>query len=191
MNGIVQPSPVVARPHPLTYLISILDAVNASAKLLVGLLLGIATLAVAYQISVRFVLDHLGLNLSAPWTEEIARYALIWAIFLGAAVVSRSAGLIAVEMLPQTLPSPYGKLVKMLSIVITIGFFCTLAWVGMEFAADGSIETSPVLRLPMSAVYAATPVGSVLTVINLLVLLLEGVFLGRDLIESDPELVAD
>jgi TRAP-type C4-dicarboxylate transport system permease small subunit len=191
MNGIVQPSPVVARPHPLTYLISILDAVNASAKLLVGLLLGIATLAVAYQISVRFVLDHLGLNLSAPWTEEIARYALIWAIFLGAAVVSRSAGLIAVEMLPQTLPSPYGKLVKMLSIGITIGFFCILAWVGMEFAADGSIETSPVMRLPMSTIYAAMPVGSVLTVINLLVLLLEGVFLGRDLIESDPELVAD
>lgn len=172
--------------------ISALDGVNAIGKIVCGLLLAVATLSVTWQILVRFVLDTLGMNISAPWTEEIARYSFIWAVFIGVGVISRHAGLIAVEMLPQMLPSPYGKLVKLLAIGTTMAFFIVAGQVGYHFALDGMIETSPVLRLQMVWVYSALPVGAALTVLNLLALALEGLLLGRDVVEaSDPDFVAE
>ncbi len=177
-----------AAPRLVVAIITWLDGINSLAKLAAGLLLGIATVSVAYQIFVRFIIDRIGFNISAPWTEEVARYALIWAIFVGVGVISRSAGLIAVEMLPQTLPRLLGKIVKMISIIITIAFFTALVWIGGSFVAESAIETSPVMRIPMSWVYAAMPVGATLAVVNLTVLLIEGLFFGRDVVQSDPEL---
>lgn len=190
MGSVAKPSPLAGSGF-IAAAIGALDKINALARVVAGLLLGIATVAVAYQITIRFIIDRIGFNISAPWTEEVARYALMWAIFIGVGVISRSASLIAVEMLPQALPKPFGKYVKIFSIVATMIFFGILIWVGWSFTIESAIETSPVMRIPMSWVYAGLPVGATLTVVNLMVLLIEGLFLGRDLIESDPELAAD
>ncbi|MEW9838312.1 TRAP transporter small permease [Mesorhizobium marinum] len=167
--------------------LGLLDRVNVAAGYAVGALLGLATISVTYQILIRFVLDHFGVNIAAPWTEEVARYALIWVVFVGAGVVCRYSGLIAVDIVPHALPSPYGRYVKIAAILVTIAFFGVLAWMGVEFAATGSIETSPVMRIPMTVVYLAVPVGSALAVVNLSALLLEGLFGGRDIVETGSE----
>jgi len=171
--------------------IAALDGLNRAAKILVGLLLAVATVSVAWQILVRMALDALGINIAAPWTEEIARYAMIWAVFIGVGVISRHAGLIAVEMLPQFLPAPAGKAVKLLAIVATTTFFVFLAWIGGHFALDGLIETSPVLRLPMAAIYAALPTGATLSALNLIALTLEALLFDRNVIASDLDATAD
>lgn len=183
---------VTARPwSPVGRAIAAVDSFNAAAKIICGLLLAVATLAVSCQVLVRFVLDVIGMNISAPWTEEIARYSFIWAIFIGVGVISRAAGLIAVEMLPQLLPAPFGNFVKLGAIAVTIAFFVILFYVGFHFALDGSFETSPVLRIKMSYVYSALPFGALLAVVNLSILFVEGAFYSKDLLESDPELVVD
>lgn len=172
---------------PVARWIELLDRVNLVARYGVGMLLGVATISVTYQILIRFVLDYFGVNIAAPWTEEVARYALIWVVFIGVGIVCRYSGLIAVDILPHALPSPYGGYIKIFAILATIVFFGVLAWVGVEFAATGSIETSPVMRIPMSFVYLSIPVGSLLAVVNLASLLLENIFLGRDIIQTDAE----
>lgn len=181
----------IGPPYLVGQAISAVDRFNAAAKILCGLLLAVATLSVFFQVLVRFVLDVAGLNLSAAWTEEVARYSFIWAVFIGVGVISRVAGLIAVEMLPQLLPPPFGKFVKLGAIAVTIAFFVVLLYVGTHFAIDGSFETSPVLRLKMSYIYAALPVGALLAIVNLSILFIEGVFYSRDILGSDPELVVD
>lgn len=167
--------------------LKLLDSVNLVARCGVGAFLGIATISVTYQILIRFVLDYFGVNIAAPWTEEVARYALIWVVFVGAGVICRHSGLIAVDIVPHVLPSPYGRYLKGASILVTICFFGILAWIGMQFAATGAIETSPVMRIPMSFVYFAVPAGSLLAVVNLASLLLESIFLGRDIIQTDAD----
>lgn len=180
------------RPSSLLgHAINAVDRFNAAAKILCGLLLAVATLSVFFQVLVRFVLDVAGLNVSAAWTEEVARYSFIWAVFIGVGVISRVAGLIAVEMLPQLLPAPFGKYVKLGAIAVTIAFFVLLLYVGSHFAIDGSFETSPVLRLKMSYIYAALPVGAFLAIVNLTILFIEGAFYSKDLLETDPELAVD
>src|SRR5512143_4336296 len=43
------------------------------------------------------------LNDSLAWTEEIARYALMWVVFIGGAMVTRRNSHIAVELLSNVM----------------------------------------------------------------------------------------
>jgi len=172
-------------------MITALDRLNHAANAIVGLLLLIATLSVAWQILVRMALDALGINVSAPWTEEIARYAMIWAVFIGVGIISRHAALIAVEILPHLLPPTQGKTIKLLAVGIAAAFFMSLMWIGGHFALDGMIETSPVLRFPMAFIYAALPIGAGLTTLNLLAFALEILLFDRDVISSDIDMSID
>src|SRR5262245_24684741 len=49
------------------------------------------------------------LNDSLAWTEEIARYGLMWVAFIGGAVVVRKNSHIAVELLANILPAGSGR----------------------------------------------------------------------------------
>ena len=71
--------------------VTFIDKLNALVTAIVAALLCVVSLAVMTQVMVRFVLTALNVNISAPWTEELARYTLIWMVFLGAAVGVRHA----------------------------------------------------------------------------------------------------
>lgn len=142
-------------------------SLNRAVAAIVGLLLGLAATAVFLQIVVRFALPPLGIVLSAPWTEESARFLMTWAVFLGSAVLCRRAGLIAVTSLPSALPPTFGRLLLIASSVCTAVFFGVLVVVGSKWALDSLSESATVLRIPMAVVYASMPIGSVLAIFNL------------------------
>lgn len=175
----------------LESVISKLDYLNIIAKYFCGALLFISTFCIAFQIVVRFLLDKFGLNFSAPWTEEVARYVFVWVVFIGTGVISRHAGLIAVEMVPQYLTPPYGKYIKLIGIIITVIFFAVLIRIGFHYTNESIIETSPVLRISMAWVYAALPIGALLTVMNLLAISIEALFFEKEIIATDSDFVAD
>ena len=157
------------------------DRLNAALRALVGLLLGIVAAAVLGQVLVRFVLTAFGLNVSAPWTEELARYALIWMVFLGAGVGCRKAQLIALEVVTQALPGRWGQALRYLSLAACLGFFALLIQVGLPFVELGRTETSPVTQIPKSRVYWAMPVGAAAMILNTLALIAEAAVERRDI----------
>lgn len=142
-----------------------LDVINRVACWIVAVLFAVATCAVLIQVCVRFVLPKLGLIASAPWTEELARYLVVWCVFIGVGVLCRHAKLIAVEIL--TIVLPFGKALRIGGVVLTMAFFVLLVETGMEWMALSAIELSPVMRIPMTWVAAALPVGSILALLNL------------------------
>ncbi|WP_157944657.1 TRAP transporter small permease [Mangrovicella endophytica] len=172
--------------RPIT---QIADLVTIVLGWIVGLLLAIATAAVLCQVAVRFLLPLLGLYLSAPWTEEVARYLLIWAVFLGVAVLCRSYRLIAVEMLAFAFPPRVGTALKLFSVVVCIGFFGVVAALGFDWLEMSGIERSPVMRMPMNWVYLALPVGAILSVFNLFVFAAEVLTGQRSALQANAEMM--
>lgn len=150
-----------------------IDRMNVTLRVAAGLLMIVATIAISYQIIIRFVLTTFEIRVSAPWTEEIARYCFIWSTFLGAATLCRTNGLISVDFLAILLPPKCSRLLQVLVVLVCTGFFLVLTRVGWEWTAMSFHEVSPVLRLPMAYVYGAMPVGGAIAALNFVMLLVE------------------
>ena len=150
-----------------------LDGLNAFARAVVATALFVMVVIVFWQVIVRFLLPKLGLTVSAPWTEEVARYLMIWTIFLGLAIASRDGLLIAVNALLDAVPPAIGRHMKALSMVITLLFLSALTWFGYKWAEFGADESSPVLSISKYWLYLAMPVGSGLAALNLLGLVVD------------------
>jgi TRAP-type C4-dicarboxylate transport system permease small subunit len=157
----------------VTTFLRAIDWMNVTLRHVVGAMLGIMVLIVGLQIVVRFLLPRLGLTLSVPWSEELARYLMMWCIFLGAAVAARAGALIAVDTLPDSLPPPWGDWVRLLALAITVAFFGLLIWLGWRWVEFGETETSTVLNVPMAWVYWSLPAGSFFAILNIVAFIVE------------------
>lgn len=163
--------------------IRFVDRINRGLEVLVGLALMVMTLLIFFQVMVRFVFTKLNVQVSAPWTEELSRYFMIWAIFIGAAVVTRHADSLAVEALVQAVPPRAGRAIKYCAHVLALAFYVCAVLVGYQWAEFGLSETAPVLGVPMVYVYASMSVGAVLTIINAITLLIEIRIEHKDILE--------
>ena len=161
--------------------VAIIDRINAVATLIVAALLAMVAVAVMVQVTVRFVLTAFEINISAPWTEEIARYTLIWMVFLGAAIGVRHARMIALEFGVRKMPQGVGVPIRYAVMIMSMSFFGLLFWVGIDFLELGRSERSPVLGITRDYVYWAMPVGMVLMILNSLALIVETMLEGRDI----------
>jgi len=72
------------------------------------------------------------LNDSLAWTEEVARYLLILVCFLGAITATRRGAHITLEFLMRMVPPRLAKGLTVLSQTITLGFFASMTWIGIE-----------------------------------------------------------
>src|SRR3954464_5046541 len=90
------------------------------------------------------------LNDSLAWTEEIARYGLMWLAFIGGAVVTRKKTHIAVELLGNLMKP--GRLRTMLFAMVdlvTLGFMGLLAYFSILITERMQAQTMTVFDLPM------------------------------------------
>ena len=132
----------------------------------VGGMLLVMVALVFTQIVVRFVLPKLGLDASLPWTEEAARYLMVWVIFLGGAIAARRGLLIAVTALQDALPARPSRMLKDIALCVTVAFFLCLTWYGWRWAEFGADEVSPALTISKFWLYLSMPVGSLLAACN-------------------------
>lgn len=164
------------------------DRLNWGLAGLIAVLMAVATAAVLIQVIVRAVLPPLGLVVSAPWTEETARYLMVWVVFIGVAVLCRNLKLIGVEIVALIVPRRIGLAIKLFAAAVCIGFFATLGSIGWDWTLMSDIERSPVLLMPMMWVYAALPVGAAIAIFNLLVFAVETLTGARDPLAPEIEI---
>jgi len=157
------------------------DGLNAVLTLAVGLLMMVVSAAVLWQVTVRLFLTALGINISAPWTEELARYCLIWMVFLGAGIGVRHARMISLEFVVRSLPAIAGVPLRYAVTLLSVAFFALLIWTGLQFVELGRTEVSPVMRIRKDWVYWAMPAGAALMIVNSVALVVETLLEGRDL----------
>jgi TRAP-type C4-dicarboxylate transport system permease small subunit len=107
------------------------------------------------------------LNDSLSWTEEIARYGLMWVVFIGGAMVTRRNTHIAVELLSNVMkPGPLRAALLALVDFIKLAFLGLLAFVSLTITERMRLQRMTVFDLPMSYVYAGVAFGCFLMLIR-------------------------
>lgn len=137
----------------------VIDAICNVLRHVAGVLLLCIVVLVAIQIIARSIL-----HLSTPWTEEIARYLLIWMTFLGSPVALRKGEHLMVDLLYSKYPAKGRQWVHLLSDV-SIAAFCTYLLVfGIQLCNSPVVKKfkSPAAAIPRTWVYSALPVGAAL-----------------------------
>lgn len=99
------------------------------------------------------------LNDSLAWTEEIARYGLMWITFIGGGIVVRKQASISVEVLLHFASKPVRRLLVMVIDVIKLGFIALLAYFSVTITERMAVQTMTVIDWPMSYVYGGVAVG--------------------------------
>ena len=99
-----------------------------------------------------------------PWSEEFARYCMIAMVYLAAMLAASRGSHFCVEVADVILPKPILKVVKLFNILAVDVFALFIArqgWgVSSKMLRQGKL--SPMLELPLGAVYMVIPVGMVL-----------------------------
>jgi TRAP-type C4-dicarboxylate transport system permease small subunit len=107
------------------------------------------------------------LNDSLSWTEEIARYGLMWIVFIGGAMVTRRNTHIAVELLSNVMkPGPLRATLLAFVDFVKLFFIGLLAWLSVTIIDRMSIQRMTVFDLSMSWVYAGIGFGCFLMFIR-------------------------
>jgi len=146
----------------------------------VGLLL-IMVVVVSIGVFTRYVLIN-----PVPWSEEAARFILIWAGFLGAAVAVRKGSHYGILTLLNRFPRCFRK-VALLGIAVGMAtFMFIMVRMGMNLTMMAAVQISPALELRMSWVYLAIPVSGVLMVFYLVLDVIDLLTTGRAALGRDP-----
>lgn len=164
-----------------------MDRFNRYMKILLGLIFGIMVLAVFSQVVIRFVLPFVGIYLSVPWTEELARYLMIWSVFIGGALAARHAELLAVDALVFAIPTIPGKIMKVVAHLLSIAFYFCIFFIGLEWTKYGLTQTSPAMGIPMTYIYSSMAIGAGLMVLNTIILLIDTFFNKKDIREPSVD----
>lgn len=124
------------------------------------LLMAVMTIDVLLGVVTRYVL---GSQLS--WSEELARFLLMWIGILGAAYVSGQKKHLAIELLQTKLNIKQQKNLGVFINLLIILFAVTVMIIGglrLIYITQTLGQLSPALRVPMAFIYAVVPLSGLL-----------------------------
>jgi TRAP-type C4-dicarboxylate transport system permease small subunit len=107
---------------------------------------------------------------SILWVEELSRFLMIWLTFLGAGLVLRYGGHIAIDNLQDTFPKR-ARLIRGIVFALMLAFFLFMLVMGIRYAIFTWDQTTPVMEVPVGAVYLAMPVGFALLIVHALIMM--------------------
>ncbi len=120
------------------------------------------------------VLDVLGqvfsryiLNISFAFTEELARFSLIWLSLLGAAYLNAKREHLSMDFLYQKCSNPIKKRISILIEICIILFALVVMVIGggnLVYITLHLDQLSGTLRIPLGYIYAILPISGLLII---------------------------
>jgi TRAP-type C4-dicarboxylate transport system permease small subunit len=108
------------------------------------------------------VIFRYALLLPLFWTEEFARYCLVWSSLLGAGVALKRGEHIAVTFFLDKLPNIARSGVSLFARISVVALLGVIFWGGLYLVLLTRNQMSPAMRVSMSWPYMAVPVGSLI-----------------------------
>lgn len=123
---------------------------------------------VAVQVFCRYIL-----NSSLFWSEELARYMLVWLSFIGATVAYYRHLHPGVDTITSRLSTSNRRITRLLVYLITLSLGVVMVISGSQFAWFVRMQVTPALSLPKWIVLAIIPAAGVLFTIYALLFFLK------------------
>lgn len=158
------PASAEPRTSPRASVLRRIDSgVLAVNRALMIVALGAMAVIVFANVALRYLTDE-----SIVWSEEVARYLMIWLVFLGIGPVFRVGGHIAIDTLPEALPAGAARVLRFLVTALIIGFCLAAIWYGRALVLRTIPQTTPVTDVSFGLVSAAVPTGFALAIWHIL-----------------------
>lgn len=127
------------------------------------LLMALMTVDVLWGVFTRYAMGS-----QASWSEELARYLMIWIAMLGAAYASGQGSHLAINLLKPKLDLKNQRRVNLIIRAFVVAFvFCVLVIGGgrLMYVTHKLGQISPALDIPKSYIYAVIPVAGILIIL--------------------------
>ena len=139
------------------------SAMDSILKNILAVLMAVMVVDVLWGVFTRYVMGA-----QSPWTEELARFLLIWIGILGAAFASGKRMHLAIDILPTALEGSRKRLLENGINVIILLFAIAVLLIGgsrLVFVTSKLGQVSTSLDLPLAVVYAIVPISGLFIVI--------------------------
>jgi TRAP-type C4-dicarboxylate transport system permease small subunit len=156
------------RFHPVTIIRNIM-------RLVLIFLLIVIIFTVFYQVVLRYVFQ-------APpdWTEEVARFSLVWLVLLGSSACIRKSRHFNVDYVTQLMSERTIYFLTLILHLLIVAFLAVAFYYGTLVMSRSFSITSPALGVPMGYVQLIFPLGFGM-------MLLEAVLIVYELLRYGPD----
>ena len=113
------------------------------------------------------IIDRYFLALGGTWTEELARYIMIWAALLAIPCCTHRREHIGLNLLFAKLPSRHQVKFRLLLDLIGLIFFAFLFYYGIMMTKAGATQFATIFGMNMTIPYLSVPLASGLTIIQI------------------------
>jgi len=151
--------------------VSVLEKISRSINhwveyLLFGLGFTMAII-VAAQVFFRYVL-----NRSLFWSEELARYLMVWLTFLGASVAYRRKLHPGIDVLYSKMPGLLRKISAITVHLASMLLFGVMIFYGYKFSYFVRLQITSALSLPKWIIFSIIPLSGLILLVHALAFLI-------------------
>jgi len=130
---------------------------DAYAALLRGLL-GLCVLVLVFPVTLQVFSRYTALIPHYIWTEEMARFALVWMVMLGAILAVREGTHFIVDVFPLLSPRASAAMELVSGSFVLVMAVVFLVW-GWEFTEFAFYRISEMAELPLWLIHIAWPIA--------------------------------
>jgi TRAP-type C4-dicarboxylate transport system permease small subunit len=127
---------------------------------LLSWLLAFSVAVLIFPVSMQIFSRYTELIPSYIWTEEMARFFLVWTVMIGAMLGVRESRHFEVDMWPVLAPRADAAL-RLVTDLAVLAFALVFVWAGYEFTAFAWNRISELAELPLWLIHMAWPITGV------------------------------
>ena len=127
---------------------------------LLSWLLAFSVAVLIIPVSLQIFSRYTALIPSYIWTEEMARFFLVWTVMIGAMLGVRESRHFEVDMWPILKPRA-DALLRLVADLSVLAFALVFVWAGYEFTAFAWNRISELAELPLWMIHIAWPITGI------------------------------
>jgi TRAP-type transport system small permease protein len=135
-----------------------LRAVNRALAGVILLLLIVSVAVLVIPVTLQIFSRYTSFIPSYIWTEEMARFCLVYSVMLGAMLAVREGTHFTVDVFPRLSPR-HEAMVELLSGCFILLFAFVFLWWGWEFTEFAIYRISELAELPLWLIHMAWPIA--------------------------------